>query len=121
MWKQRLISTITLLILDAIWIKYYMGEKYKQQVRSIQGTTITIRVKHAIVAYIFMIIGLNVFVLTDYNVNIIKSAIFGLVLYGVYDFTNLAIFDDFDFKLALTDTLWGSLVYALAAATTHLF
>lgn len=32
---------------------------------------------------------------------------FGLVLYGVYDFTNLAMVSGWTLKVAVIDVLWG--------------
>jgi uncharacterized membrane protein len=39
----------------------------------------------------------------------------GLVVYGVYAFTNTAIFAEWPTYLALLETAWGGIVYSLAA------
>ena len=68
-----------------------------------------------------MVIGLNIFVLPNINIKnvTIKDCLtyglmFGLVLYGVYDFTIGAVLEKWSMSLAIIDVLWGGLVYFLA-------
>jgi uncharacterized membrane protein len=41
--------------------------------------------------------------------------LFGLVVYGVYDFTNYSTLRQWPFVLTLADTAWGAMASALAA------
>lgn len=41
------------------------------------------------------------------------GSIYGLVVYGVYDLTNLAILANWTLKLTIVDILWGVFVNAL--------
>ena len=51
---------------------------------------------------------------TDWkNDTLMKGFIFGVVVYGVFDFTNLAIFSNYPFSTAIIDTLWGGILMAL--------
>lgn len=119
--KHRLISTSTLLILDFLWIKLYMGSRYATMIKKIQGTPMKTNMLYAIIAYTLMVIGLNIFVLPNINIKnvTIKDCLtyglmFGLVLYGVYDFTIGAVLEKWSMSLAIIDVLWGGLVYFLA-------
>ena len=38
----------------------------------------------------------------------------GAAVYAVYDFTNLAIFKNYTLQFAITDTLWGGTLFAIA-------
>jgi len=116
--KHRLISTTTLLILDILWITLFMGSRYKTMIKDIQGSSMTTNMFYAFIAYTLMVIGLNHFVLPNINVKnvTIKDClsygfIFGLVVYGVYDFTIGAVLKKWDMMLAITDILWGGFVY----------
>lgn len=66
--------------------------------------------------------GLYNYVYKNININnwkndtLSKGFIFGIILYGVFDFTNLAIFSNYSFATAMIDTLWGG---ALMALTTN--
>jgi len=47
--------------------------------------------------------------------SLMYGLIFGIVLYGVYDFTAGAVLKNWDVKLAVTDVMWGGIVYFMAA------
>lgn len=44
----------------------------------------------------------------------VKDAfIYGVLVYAVYDFTNLAVLSDFPLSFALIDMLWGGILFAI--------
>ncbi len=47
---------------------------------------------------------------------VLRCALFGLVVYGVYDMTNLATLRQWSTNLALADMAWGTFVAAAAGA-----
>ena len=119
--KHRLISTSTLLVLDILWITLFMGSRYKVMIKSIQGSSMTTNMFYAFIAYTLMIIGLNHFVLPRIDLKNItmkdcfsSGLMFGLVVYGVYDFTIGAVLKKWDMQLALIDVLWGGFVYFIS-------
>jgi len=120
-YKANIIATITLLVLDFIWIAIYMGHQYKIQINDIQGEKMKPKPLQAIMAYILMIIGLNIFVLPNirkgYELqdSLKYGLIFGIVLYGVYDFTAGAVFKKWNMELAFIDTVWGGVVFFISA------
>lgn len=63
-------------------------------------------------AYLLMIVGL-VMIIIKYNLSYLDTFIFGIVVYGVYDFTCGAIFKEWDFQLAILDILWGGIVFTV--------
>ena len=116
--KHRLISTTTLLILDVLWITLFMGPRYKVMIKNIQGSELKTNMLYAFLAYTLMVIGLNHFVLPNINVKNVTirdclsyGFLFGLVVYGVYDFTIGAVLKKWDMMLAIMDILWGGFVY----------
>ena len=122
--NKLIISSFLLLALDLIWLKGYMGNEYRKMIRKIQGSDMQVNTVYAIMSYTLMIIGLNVFVIPNINKdNLIMDSLkygflFGIVLYGVYDFTIGAVLKGWNFKLALIDVLWGGIVYFLASYLT---
>jgi uncharacterized membrane protein len=121
MYKTNIISTITLLVLDFLWIAIYMGKQYQTQINDIQGQKMKTKPFQALLAYILMVIGLNLFVLPNirkgYELqdSLKYGLIFGIVLYGVYDFTAGAVFKKWNMELALIDIFWGGLVFFISA------
>ena len=46
------------------------------------------------------------------------GAVLGLALYGSFDFTNLTIFKEYDWKYAASDVAWGTFALSLASVVT---
>lgn len=111
----------TLLVLDFLWIFLFMGRKYSGLVSDIQGRQLSFNPYWALFAYGLMVLGLIFFVLpgirheTRLEDSLRYGALFGFVVYGVYDATCGAIFAKWDIGLAILDILWGAFVYFSAA------
>ena len=122
--NKLIVSSILLLVLDFIWIGGYMGGEYKKMVRKIQGSDMQVNIIYAILSYVLMIIGLNFFVIPNinkdnlFNDSLKYGFLFGIVLFGVYDFTAGAVLKNWNLKLAILDILWGGTVYFLATFLT---
>ena len=111
---------MVLVILDFIWIAVFMGRAYKHMIPDVQKSEMEIRKKYAVFSYTLMVLGLSMFVLPNVRKYSLTDSVkyggtFGLVVYGIYDFTAAAVLDDWDENLALIDILWGSFVYTAAA------
>ena len=98
-----------------------MGSRYKNMIKKIQDTPMKTNLLYATIAYMLMVIGLNLFVLPNINTKnvTIKDCLtygfmFGLVVYGIYDFTAGAVLKKWDMPLAIIDVLWGGFVYFMS-------
>ena len=111
--KNILLIFIILLLIDLIWL-YLIKDKYAQQILKIQNQELVVNYYSALFVYVLLAVGLYYLSLnkTDIMTKVKISALFGLITYGVYDFTNGAIFKGWDFKLAIMDTMWGSILCA---------
>ena len=104
---------LTMLILDAIYLSSFSNQ-YNSMMKTIQKSPLKMKPLYALVVYVLMIIGWKL--LIDNKKNVVKnSVILGVVIYGVFDFTNLAIFDNYSLKLGLIDMLWGGLLFGISA------
>jgi len=111
-----------MLLLDAIWIGINKP-MYDAMVSRVQGSPMKIRIFPAIVAYVIMYIGMVMLVIPtikqskDLSLkNVFKIAgVFGFSVYGIWNATNLALFSNFDYKVALLDTMWGTFLYTIVA------
>ena len=73
---------------------------------------------YALVVYVLMILGWKLLIdkQGEKQSNIVRnSIILGLIIYGVFDFTNLAIFDNYSLKLGLIDMLWGGILFGVSS------
>ena len=109
--KDILLIFVILILIDLIWL-YLIKDKYAEQILNIQNQEMVVNYYSAFVVYVLLAIGLYYFTKDEKDISkkVQNAALFGLVSYGVYDFTNGAIFKNWDFKLGIADTLWGSIL-----------
>lgn len=115
---------IILLLLDIPFIKQ-LKPIWDKSVLEIQKTPLVVNVKYAFITYIFLCLGLYYFVYKRVNRSnwkndlLINGFLFGIVMYGVFDFTNLSIFSRYRLDIAIVDTIWGGVLMALTATIVY--
>lgn len=114
-------SILTLLVMDLIWIMSVMRLRYGEQVQKIQGDTMQVNMLAALLAYFFMIWGLVQFVIPNVRKDhafrdaVVHGGSFGVIVYGVYNFTCMSVFRHWPWSTVLLDVTWGFTVYTLSA------
>lgn len=126
MWyKQILLLSVIILLVDILWLTYGVNKLWQENVQAVQKSPMVIRKHYALLSYILIILGIWYFVLQNINKEtsvkqiLLSSFLFGFILYGVFDFTNLAIFKDFQLKTALIDMVWGGILTSIAVYFTN--
>ena len=77
-----------------------------------QGSTIKMDLLATFFCYIFLIFGLNYFIIKR-NHSVLDAFLLGLVIYGVYETTTKALFHKWSWLTVIIDTLWGGILFAL--------
>jgi uncharacterized membrane protein len=118
--KLFLIAFPIFFLLDMIWLGVLMRDFYSshlsQFVAKIGGEA-KVNWYSAIITYILLVSGLVYFVLIGFDSKpigvevFIVGAFFGLIVYGVYEFTNHATLAEWPLHLAIVDTAWGMALY----------
>ena len=117
--REIIISTVTLLVLDGIYL-YSNLRTFENQVINVQRVVLKARPVGAILCYLALIFGLNYFIISK-NRSPLDAFLLGLVIYAVYDSTNYTIFKQWSPMLAVTDTLWGGILFAITTYITYQF
>lgn len=108
------------LLADTIWITQFATQQYSQQLgdmlKMAEGSKLIIGL---LSVYALLLLGLFAFVLTP-ETSLIKAIVFGMVVYGVYGFTNWLILDRWSIDLVLVDFLWGGFLYGSTAYIARL-
>lgn len=115
--KTIILSGVLFLAIDAVYLSS-MSKFFNKLVKNIQGSKIKFNVLGAIICYIFLILGLNYFILSR-NKSPFEASLFGLVIYGVYESTNYAIFDKWSLEALMLDTIWGGILFYLTTFLTY--
>lgn len=106
-----LLSAIIFVTLDSFYLGLMKGY-FENQVKSVQGSPLKMNLLGAIICYIFLILGLNYFIIKP-NKSIQDAFLFGLVIYAVFETTNLALFKNWSWITVIIDSLWGGILFAL--------
>jgi uncharacterized membrane protein len=106
---------VIMLVLDSVYL-YFTKSTFGQMVAKIQRTALEFKLVGAVVVYLLLAIGLYVFIVEP-GKSLWHAALFGLVVYGVYDFTSYAILKKYDLNVAIMDMAWGSV---LMTGTTYI-
>jgi uncharacterized membrane protein len=110
-----LISAIVFITIDFIYLNM-MKDYFDNQIKKIQGTKIEMNFLGAALCYIFLIYGLNYFIIKPRK-TVSEAFLLGLVIYGVFETTNYALFKNWSIITVIMDTLWGGLLFA---STTYI-
>ena len=110
-----LLSAILLISIDSIYL-YSTKHLFEKHISLIQNSPLNINMHGAIICYIFLVLGLNYFILST-NKGVMDAFILGLVIYAVFESTNLALFKKWPYYFVLVDTLWGGILFA---STTYI-
>ena len=109
--KNLLVSGIILYLIDMIYISN-ISKKYGNMIQSIQGSPMKTKMVSAVICYLFLAFGVYYFIIKDSKKSL-DAFFLGVVIYGVYNSTAHALLDKFDTKIAITDTIWGGILFYL--------
>ena len=132
--KNYLIILILFLLVDLPMLLLVNTDMYMAQFQRINNGPMNIgenTLIGALISYILLATGLYFLIIkfpfseeiNNMNIicpktNAIRGAIYGLIMYGMYNYTNLATINEYGSYEALVDTIWGS---ALCASVAYLY
>jgi uncharacterized membrane protein len=105
-----LLSAIVMISLDFVYLNVMKGY-FANQVKNVQGSALKLNYFGAAICYIFLVAGLNYFIIKPRK-SVSDAFLLGLVIYGVYETTNYALFSNWSIVSVIIDTLWGGLLFA---------
>ncbi len=124
--KLAAVGAVAFMVLDGIWLGLLMKTFYRDQLAPIVRLAdggIAPNWPAAFVVYVLLGIGIAVFVVpraATVPLAAAYGALFGLVVYGVYDFTNYSTLRQWPFVLTLADAAWGAAASAAAAVAVRI-
>jgi uncharacterized membrane protein len=124
-WKLFAILLPVFLLIDLLWLGVVMKGFYSQELGDLarrQGAGLAPRWGAAMLVYLLIPGGIVLFVRPLLGVNSTAweafgwGAAFGLVLYGVYDLSNLAVLEKWTVRMTLADIGWGGVLCGTISA-----
>lgn len=100
-------TVIVLILIDLCWLGT-AGIFGRVMMERIQGTPLQMRYGAGLIVYLFL--AYLLLQTRSYR----DAFMMGAAVYGVYEFTNLAVFEQWDWKFAVADTMWGGVLLVCA-------
>jgi len=113
--KEYLLTFAFLITIDLIWINLVINKMYQDALGNILRTAPVIW--SAIFAWLLIPLGIVLFTVPlskNKKESLINGALYGLILYGVYDFTNYAIIAPYTIEMTLLDIAWGTVLCSVS-------
>lgn len=115
---------IGLMVLDFLWIGLVASGLYRNQLGHllhIEDGRMVVNIPAAIATWAVIVTGIQLFVLPrvpqtgSIALLLLWGALFGVILYAVYDLTNYAVIKNWPLTVTLVDIVWGGVVCSLTA------
>jgi len=110
-----LFTAIIFVCIDSVYLTL-MSSYMLNQVKSVQGSPLKMNFLAAIICYLFLVFGIYYFIIKPKR-SVRDAFLLGVVIYSVFELTNLAIFKNWSILTVLLDTLWGGVLFG---TTTYL-
>ena len=107
------------LLLDLFFLML-ISKKISTIISKIQGSQLKLNVIYATIVYLFVCIQLYSFIIVP-KASLQHAFLLGTSTYAIFEFTNMAIFKEWDYKMAIIDTLWGGILYSLTTYILRTF
>lgn len=112
-----------MMVMDGVWLQVLQKQAWSEEIRRVQGSPARFRVRYAALAYVVMLFAVLAIVVPNQDNSkdaAAQGAALGFAIYGVFDFTNLAIFERYGLRMAIADILWGTLLFCVVSVVAVL-
>ena len=110
---RGLIAFVSLIVFDLIWFSFSRDSVYKSITKSPPN------IYAAILVYLIICSAIGVQLPKSYSEALVYGILVGLCIYGVFNLTSYAIFDNWSLSTAIIDTIAGTINCAIAASLVY--
>lgn len=111
---------IVMLFLDFLYLKF-ISSSFDKMITNIQGKPLQLKLIPTILCYC-LLVSVFYYFISKGNRTITEAFFLGFAIYGIYDTTNMATIDAWNWNIVAIDTLWGGSLFALThLLTTKIF
>lgn len=115
--KKYFVSLLIVLAIDLTWILVIAKSFYNEQLSGFARPEV-VPIWSALLAWSLIPLGIVLFVDQVSKSNkqsLIYGALFGFILYGVYDFTNYTTLANFTLTMLVVDIAWGTFLCSISS------
>lgn len=116
------VAAVLFLVIDMVWLLWLGRGIYVSEIGEILRQPPNLSAAAAF--YVLYVTGLIIMVIwpafqaQSISQALIRGALLGLIAYGTYDLTNLAVMKGFTTRIAIIDMIWGTVLTASVSALT---
>ena len=107
-----------MLTLDSIYLSSIGGPLFRPMIKKIQKEELKLNIYGAIACYILLILVLYKFIIKERNTPN-NAFLLGFCIYGIFDTTNYALFNNYKIIPAIIDSLWGGCLFYIVTIITY--
>lgn len=111
------ISALLVVLIDSIYLNT-TSAYFSKQIESVQKSPLRLNITATILCYIFIIFALNYFIIRK-RASVSDAFLLGFAIYGIFEFTNMALFEKWKWTTVVLDTTWGGILFALVTYFTY--
>jgi uncharacterized membrane protein len=117
-------ASVIFLAIDLVWLGWLGRGLYQAEIGPLLRQPFNLPAGGAF--YVLYITGLMMMVIwpafqaQSVSQALLRGALLGLIAYGTYDLTNLAVMKGFTTKIAIIDMIWGTVLTGAVSALTVL-
>jgi uncharacterized membrane protein len=108
-------------VLDGAWLSFSVSRIYKPGIGQLMAAQPVAAA--AIIFYLLYAAGVTYLITLaagSAGIAALRGAVFGLVAYGTYDLTSLAIMRNWPVNVTVIDMIWGAILTGISAAAAVL-
>lgn len=119
-----IVAAVIFLAIDLIWLGWLGRGIYQAEIGPLLRQPFNLTAAGAF--YVLYITGLMIMVIwpafqaQSVSQALLRGALLGLIAYGTYDLTNLAVMKGFTARIAIIDMIWGTVLTGAVATLTVL-
>ena len=114
-------ACVIVLALDFVWLGFIAGDFYWQHyeyIARVKDGTYDVVVWAALLVYLLIPAGVTIFALDDnFWSSVWRGFCFGLISYGIYDYTAMSLLMHWSIESVIVDVMWGGFLCSISAAT----
>ena len=113
-----LIAGILIVVIDSLYLNSIKGY-FGKQISSVQKSPMKLDMTATVLAYVFIVFGINYFIIHK-RASVSDAFLLGLIIYGIYEFTNKALFNKWTYTTVAIDTIWGGILFSVVTYLTYM-
>jgi uncharacterized membrane protein len=110
---------ILIIMIDSLYL-YVIKHPFSTMIQTIQQSLVEIKLFSVFICYVLVCTCIYFFIWKK-KATYKEAFLLGILVYGIFDSTNYALFHDWNMQLSIIDSLWGGTLFTSSYFFMKLF